>query len=191
MLKLIEPKDHYNYRSRINLFLGLLEFYQNTTLHLEEQSQCSFILDEEEDGHISGGAILYKKSISDLDKNIEKLVTAFPLNTDYVWASTLVFCHPSQVMQVYFQEFYENLLEAFREFAYQEDINFLCLTLNPLEYLRTKNKGCWSYIMEVKPQESIDGLFHGILPLSEHNYKVQFSPQDDARHNYRGFQIAA
>lgn len=191
MLKLIEPKDHYNYRSRINIFLGLLDFYQNITVHSEEQGQCSFILDEEENGHINGGAILFKKSLNDLDKNIEKLVTAFPLESDFVWASTLVFCHPSQVLLNSFQEFYENLLESYKEFAYKKDINYLCLTLNPLEYLRTKSKGCWPYIMEVKPQESIDGLFHGILPLSDHNYKIQFGPQESARHSSRSLQIAA
>ena len=64
------------------------------------------------------------------------------------------------------QKFYQDLLEKFMEFGQKTKADFLYLTLCPFEYERTKNKGFWTYVLEIKPEESPDGLFHGILPLS-------------------------
>jgi len=63
--------------------------------------------------------------------------------------------------------FYKELLERFIEFGQQVNTTFLCLTLCPYEYQRIRDKGFWPCILEIKPEDSPDGLFHGILSLSK------------------------
>ncbi len=179
MLKIIEPTQQCYYKGRIDLLMGLMRLYQDIPLSYEEQTQATFIVGEDEESGIYGGSILHKKRVTELQSQLKGIVSTLTPQMEEVWVGTLSFfiedkrapfnasggsCH---------QKFYKNLLEKFMEFGHQEGISYLCLTLNPFEHLRTKNRGFWPYILEVKPQDSLDGLFHGILPLSERKYKLQ------------------
>jgi hypothetical protein len=178
MLKTIEPTQQCYYKGRIDLLMGLMRLYQDIPLSYEEQTQATFIVGEDEECGIYGGSILHKKSVRDLQSQLKGIVSTLTPHMEEVWVGTLSFfiedkrasfngsgadCH---------QKFYKELLEKFMEFGRQEGIGYLCLTLNPFEHLRTKNRGFWPYILEVKPQDSLDGLFHGILPLSQRKYKI-------------------
>lgn len=178
MLKIIEPTQQCYYKARIDLLMGLMRLYQDIPLSYEEQTRATFIVGEDEECGIYGGSILHKKNVTDLQSQLKGVVSTLTPQMEEVWVGTLSFfiedkkepfnvhgggCH---------QKFYKNLLEKFMEFGNKEGIGYLCLTLNPFEHLRTKNRGFWPYILEVKPQDSLDGLFHGILPLSEKKYKL-------------------
>lgn len=39
-------------------------------------------------------------------------------------------------------------------------------------YEATKELGLWPYVVELKPEATLDGLFHGILPLRGREYKA-------------------
>lgn len=178
MLKTIEPTQQCYYKGRIDLLMGLMRLYQDIPLSYEEQTQATFIVGEDEESGIYGGSILHKKSVTELQSQLKGIVSTLTPHMEEVWVGTLSFfiedkrasfnasgadCH---------QKFYKELLEKFMEFGRQEGIGYLCLTLNPFEHLRTKNRGFWPYILEVKPQDSLDGLFHGILPLSQKKYRI-------------------
>lgn len=139
------------------------------------------------EGDIYGGALLYQRDISDLPPRFQHFVEASrpilptsPLNgaplseKSLIWGSTTsFFMNPNQRHPLNrneldgCQRFYKDLLEKFMEFGQQAKTDFLYLTLCPFEYERTKNKGFWPYILEIKPDDSPDGLFYGILLLSK------------------------
>jgi len=129
---------------------------------------------------IFGGAILYQRSARDLPPAIQQLMLTFnqeaTLEED-IWGSTTSFFSHPQKTSLSGEEldecrlFYENLLKKFIEFGQQKKVNFLCLTLCPLEYQRTRNKGFWPYILEITPEDSHDGLFYGVLSLSRNTDK--------------------
>ena len=47
----------------------------------------------------------------------------------------------------------------------KKKIDFLYMVREPGEYFCTEAIGFWPYVFEVRPCESLDGLFHGILSL--------------------------
>src|SRR3972149_7505739 len=179
MLKIIDPTQQCYYKARIDLLMGLMRFYQDIPLSYEEQTRATFIIGEDEGSGVYGGSVLHKKSVTDLQSQLKSIVSALTPHMEEVWVGTLSFFLEDKKLPLSvegaggYQKFYKNLLEKFVEFGHEEGIGFLCLTLNPFEHLRTKNRGFWPYIVEVKPQDSLDGLFHGILPLSEKKYKIQ------------------
>ncbi len=222
MFKVINPKDQPYYRGRIDLLMGMMQYFQEVPLTLEEQKISTFIIAEvdqtkdmpcknslgnsrtelplrrafrNEDSldalstgdicsegalseeEIYGGALLYQRNVSDLPLAFQHFVFVSSQETltesPLIWGSTTSF-----FMSPYShsplrnneldgcQKFYQDLLEKFMEFGQKTKADFLYLTLCPFEYERTKNKGFWTYVLEIKPEESPDGLFHGILPLS-------------------------
>lgn len=196
MLKIIESKNQHYYQSRIDLLMGMMRYFQELPLILEEQEMATFILTEREEDlldlsshnenyfgnaplnkgsrEIFGGAILYQRSARDLPPAVQQLMLTFnqeaTLEEDIWGGSTSFFSHP-QKNSLSGEEldecrmFYENLLKKFIEFGQQKKVNFLCLALNPLEYEHTKNKDFWPYVLEIKPEDSPDGLFYGVLSL--------------------------
>lgn len=178
MLKVIEPDSHCYYRSRIDFLMGSMRLYQNIPLTTEEQKRATFIVGTDEASNIYGGAILYKKSVRGLQAQLTNVVSTLSPQVEDVWGGTLSFLIAEKASALPTdrandtQKFYKDLFKNFVEFGHQKEIGFLCLTLNPFEHLRTKNRGFWPYILEVKPQDSLDGLFHGILPLSEKKHKT-------------------
>lgn len=179
MLKIIEPDSQRYYRSCIDLLMGSMQLHQNIPLTTEEQKRATFIIGIDEASNIYGGAILYKKSVRDLQAQLTDVVSTLIPEAEDVWGGTLSFLMAEKASALPIdranetQKFYKDLLVKFIEFGHQKEIRFLCLTLNPFEHLRTRTRGFWPYILEVKPQDSLDGLFHGILPLPEKKYQKQ------------------
>ena len=241
MFKVINPKDQPYYRGRIDLLMGMMHYFQEVSLTLEEQKISTFIIAEvdpqntsspnissfkenslkgdhfkeeffnenfpsirtlpklldkesllEDDldskndslleGEIYGGALLYQRNVTDLPLKFQHFVDVSsqetPTESPLIWGSTTsFFMNPSQRHPFNrneldgCQKFYQDLLEKFMEFGQSTKTDFLYLTLCPFEYERTKNKGFWPYVLEIKPEESPDGLFYGILPLSAQQKK--------------------
>lgn len=72
--------------------------------------------------------------------------------------------------EYHLQSFYRELYEGFVEFGRIKGIGFLIMKLSPKVYNSTKIYGLWPYVVELKPDNSLDGLFHGILPLTGSQY---------------------
>lgn len=177
MFKNISPSYQRYYKGRIDLFMGLMGLYQDVSLVSEEQRQATFIIGEDENQVISGGAILHKYGVSDLPHQLQAVISTFDPHKEEIWMCTLSCFIEDKVLPledkvVAYKAFYRNLFEKFIEFGDEEKVRYLCLTLNPFEHRRTKNKGLWPYILEIQPQDSLDGLFHGILSLSPRKVKA-------------------
>ncbi|MBY0272275.1 MAG: hypothetical protein K2X02_02505 [Alphaproteobacteria bacterium] len=172
MLNIIEPKNYRAYQTRIDSFLDLLKVYQNFSLPTEELEDATFIIASDNEYGVYGGTLLLKKDIWSLERRIRDIVLTFQPEMDTLWTGRIGFYrgHESPFslannLEKYF-DFYRNLLEAFNDFGNKEEITFLCLTLNPIEHLKLNNYGFWEYVAKILPHESLDALFHGILPLS-------------------------
>jgi len=191
MFKIIEPHRQCYYKARLDLFVELMRLQQRFFLSSHEQSQATFILAEEEEGEVYGGAILYRKSTKELHPQIKNTILTFCPYEEQIWECTL-FLQTERLSYVrdrgaFMKMFYRNLLEKLIEVCREPGIYFLCLTLNPIEYHRMRKESLWPWIVELTPQESLDSLFHGILSLQinegrsrERRQKIcpiKFSPQ--------------
>jgi hypothetical protein len=171
MLNIIEPKDHKKYQTQIDSFLNLLKVYQHFSPSPEELEDATFIIASDNEYGVYGGALLLKKSVWDMELGIRQMIlTALPDMED-VWTGVIGYYKEHEgpfsgkkALEVYL-DFYGNLLDVFNDFGDEKKINFLFLTLSKLEYLKTKNHEFWEYLYTVLPEESRDGLFHGILSL--------------------------
>ncbi len=170
MVKMIEPQYHHFHQSIIESFLGLLKVYQNVLLSEEEKNNAIFIIAQDTKRGVYGGAVVYKKKFYALHEKIRKILSAFLPHHNEVWTATTCycvedegFCSSIEIVDLNLR-FYRDLFEKLKEVGFKKDIKILCLTLAPQEYVKTKCKGFWPYILEVAP-ESSDGFFQGMLSL--------------------------
>ncbi|MBP9692758.1 MAG: hypothetical protein KBD90_05475 [Alphaproteobacteria bacterium] len=171
MLNIIEPKDHKTNQKRIDSFLDLLKVYQSFSIPTEELENATFAIASDNEYGVYGGALLLKKSVWDLELGIRQMILTARPDMDEVWTGIVGYYKEhegafsgKQALEVYL-DFYCNLLDVFNDFGDEKQINFLFLTLSKFEYLKTTNHELWEYVYTVLPEESSDGLFHGILTL--------------------------
>jgi hypothetical protein len=196
MLKIITPKENslsqVTYQSRIDLLLGIIKYSQALPVTLEEQKMATFVLalaDHSEEnllnkGDVYGGALIYQKNASSLPPTFRGLL-ATP-DQENIWSGAISFfinsfnkdplekAPSAPTLEDEFQTFYKALLEKFIEFGHQNHIDFLYLTLPSREYHNTKTKGSWSYALEITPENSSDGLFHGLLSLKKQKERTPY-----------------
>ena len=87
----------------------------------------------------------------------------------------------SEEVHLFMQDFYRKLYEGLVAFGVRKNIHFVIMKLLYDTYLATRDIGLWPYVVELKPPQSPDGLFHGVLPLvgKQYNaYKNIWADQD-------------
>ncbi len=183
MLNIIEPQDHSTYQSRIDSFSNLLKIYQNFSLSSKSQDKATFIIAEDEKRGVYGGAVFYPQKAKELHKHISDLL-CIPENRT-VWCVRLCFCIDQsencsklEVLDL-LENFFLNLHQVLSELGKKKDTNCLVLTLNPQDLHNTITYGKWEYFLEIKPKESSDGQFHGLLRLDK---KAKHEAQIQQRH---------
>lgn len=172
MLNIIEPKDHLANQKRIDSFLSLLKVYQDFSIPLEELENATFIIASDNEYGVYGGALLLKKSVWNLELCIRQTILTYQPDADEVWTGIIGYYKEhegplsgKQALKGYL-DFYCDLLKFFNHFGNEKQISSLLLTLTQVEYLKSKNHKLWKYAYKVLPEESTDGLFHGILLLA-------------------------
>lgn len=139
-----------------------------------ELKDVSYILAEGMERAIVGGAVLIKKDLCNIQEDIRMLVTDIPLQKD-IWECSHIFSLKSEEEAVFNDElryqFYRGLYEKLVEFGKGKGISFLIIKLTPEIYHSTKEEGRWPYVVELKPENSSDAFFHGILPLVGSQYE--------------------
>ncbi len=172
MLNIIEPKDHQSYQLLINSFLDLLTVYQNHSLSLEELENATFIIASDKKRGVYGGAVVLKRDISVLEKNINQTILTFQSDTKDVWTSIVGFYgehHEGKVFRLkdfeFCMDFYRDLWDAFIVFGKTEKLKYIYVSLNVPEYMKMEKYSQWEYAVKTSHHESLDSLFHGILSL--------------------------
>ena len=177
MFKLIEPKHHRSYKLLIDPLLGELEKNPALSCSFQDYRNATFIIAQDDKKGIYGGALLLKKRVSSLYREVGENMFPFTPQNEEVWSCTVCIQVESKDRSLSYESFckifYRDLYEKLFEFGVKKKIDFFWMALAPVEYLSTKLLGFWpSYEIQVRPEESQDGLFHGILPLTRSQNKV-------------------
>ena len=172
MFNIIEPQEHHLYESTINVFLQELHsavgFEQDQNL-----TNATYILLEEELKGLQGGVLLLKQPLEAISKEVRTyLETICPQYnpSSEIWTGRIAFKMGEDISGRDYERvsklLYRTLYEDLIAFGVKENTPFLCLTLPLVEHLSIDMLGLWPYLMKIRPCESPDGLFHGILSLA-------------------------
>jgi hypothetical protein len=192
MFTIIEPKDHYLYKTEVELFSGLIK--ERVILHysFQDHKRATFIAIKDQSNGIFGGAILLKQRVGTLHQKVDKHLSTLAPKNGEVWTCSVLLHgenHSLSQNESFCILFYQKLYQQLVAFGIKEQMDFLCLILEPGEYLCTEVIGSWPYVFEVKPHESRDGLFHGILSLERSPSKLQ--KKREASMSYKEIKLAA
>lgn len=177
-----EVVESHKKNFRNNLINGMIErmkFYQGIELPLKNHLNPLFITAEGPSKKMLGAACLLKKEMSEIYEDLGDLVGTLVIHNNYIWECSTIYLELSSHYPVpntpegdlFSQDFYRGLYEEFVKFGIKKRINFIIVKLNADVYFSTKEIGLWPYVVEIKPQISADGLFHGILPLRGSQYE--------------------
>ncbi len=170
--EIIESKKEIFENQHIDLITKKMKFFP------DNQDDVMFILGEEKK-ILRGGACLVKKRLKNIQEEVREFVAPLPLHS-YVWECSTICLETSYKDSVpetpeldyFFQGFYRGLYREFVEFGRMKGVGFLIMKLASEVYNSTKEWGLWPYVVELKPGNSPDGLFHGVLPLTGSQYKA-------------------
>ena len=169
MFVIIESKDHHSYKTAVDFFSRFIK--ERVMLHysFQDHTGATFISLKDQSNGIFGGAILLKQTVGTLHQKVGKHLSTLAPKNGEVWTCSLFLQgenHSLSQSEAFCQLFYQNLYQQLVAFGMKEKINFLSMVLEQGEYLYTEIIGSWPYVFEVHPDESRDGLFHGILSLT-------------------------
>jgi hypothetical protein len=153
----------------IGLITKNMNCFQGLKILSEDQEDTIFIIAEGREG-LMGGACLVKRRFKDIQEDVRELVMTLPPQ-NYVWECSAVYLEmpyelETSELQYFFQSFYRGLYEECVEFGKMKGVGFLIMKLPSEVYDSTKEFGLWPYVVELKPDHSLDRFFHGILPLT-------------------------
>lgn len=178
MFTVIHPKYHCFCTSPINHFMELIKSHTGLQFSKHDQNRATFILCEDKKNGVQGGAILLKNRLSNFPQELANTLSDFVSSKEYIWKCMvfLVFEKDSPLCETneqdhFCQIFYRKLYNTLAEFGKREEAGFLCVSLDSQEFLCTEGLTLWPYLFELKPQQSSDGCFHGILSLTGSQYE--------------------
>lgn len=179
MFKLIEPKDQRFNKVLVNSFLEIVKANQVLSRSFQDHKNATLIVTNDATRGICGGALLLKQGPVALYKKIGKKMNTFAPPQGETWSCTVYLHMEKRAFAADFESFcksfYHQLYEKLVEFGANKGTGYLCMMLEPGEYLCTEVMGLWPYVLEVRPQESLDGLFHGVLSVSMRQPNTQKS----------------
>lgn len=173
MFTMIQPQDHQSHLDKISAFLALVKRYPSVSLSEEEKGLATYIIAHDSVRGVYGGAVLVQKRSHLFPRKRHSNVVNFSTYKARGWTCEL-FLHmenddplfKDDAFEAFCNQFYSDLYEELVAFGENNRTQFLYTTLDPTEHLCTEMLGDWKYAAELKPQDSLDGLFHGVLSLS-------------------------
>ncbi len=169
MFETIDPSQHSSNTGLLEVFCEKIAKNKILSQFFQNREDSTFLLMNEESKGIFGGAFLVKNRMSSFEKRIRENMPAATRQAKEAWTCT-VYLHLENEnvftdFECFSKKFYVELYQKLSEFGHKEGIDYLSIVLIPGEYLCTEVLGFWPYVVEVRPSESGDGLFHGILSL--------------------------
>ncbi|HUX79409.1 MAG TPA: hypothetical protein VMW10_06670, partial [Alphaproteobacteria bacterium] len=152
---------------------------------------ATFILNDDRETGVYGGALLLKKKLNDFPPELVKTLAEFVSPQECMWKCIISLflqkespLYETDEIMHFCQTFYRKLYNRLVGFGKKEETGFLCVSLDSGEYLCMEELIAWPYVFEIKPQDSSDGLFHGILPLTG-------SPYEAYKKAWRGLDLSS
>ena len=182
MLKftIIESQQQIFKNQSIDVLTEKMKFLQGGQHALKNQQNVTFIITEGIKKEIIGGVCVLKSELKNIQEDIKELVATLAHSSGYVWECSSVYIETSAKYPLlgtseardFSQDFYRGLYEGLVEFGKKKGAGFVIMKLAAEAYASTKEFGLWPYVVELKPENSPDGLFHGILPLTGSQYEA-------------------
>lgn len=177
MFTTVLPQSHDLHRDSITLFEKLFDNNPNLNTPFQDKEKATYLIENNVlEGYV-GGALLIKSKMSSLHRKMGYRDMALSCHKEEVWTCSISL----QIQNATFdfealgKIFYQRLYKELVKFGTANDVSFLYLILDPGEYLCTEALGFWPYVVENRPQESMDGLFHGLLSLAKERPVIKTS----------------
>ncbi len=157
-----------------------IRFSQRIEFSSKNKVNQTFILAESQGKKFFGGAYLLKKNLDEIQEDLRDLVTTLTSQNEHVWECSSIYVDPSFQQSLFIrpnaevclQTFYRELYAKFVQLGLKNKVNFIIMKLAIDVYDLSKNIGLWPYVVELNPHTAVDGLFHGILPLTGSQYEA-------------------
>lgn len=187
MLKIIKPNEQKPHKSRVGSFLDLLAIYQNFNLSETRRKKATFLIAEDNEHGVYGGALLYPQvAMETEDENLyddyeHTFCIAFENFQPHInefWIARICFCleanfSPSGLQGLKLcEKFYNELYEALTSFGNSKEAEFLALSVCSFDTIEPPLHKKWPHLLPIKRSDDISGLFHGVLSLK----KTKFIP---------------
>ena len=185
MLKIISPKGQKVHQPTIEAFLDLLKVYQNFELSETRRKKATFLVAEDNEHGVYGGAVLYPQKVMGSDEEIHddyehSFCSAFATyhpEIEEFWIARICFCleanfSPDGLKGMELCEaFYQELHEAFKAFGQSNESDFIAFSLCTFDAMDPPFYKKWLYLPIWRSNDR-SGLLHGILSLT----KAKFMP---------------
>lgn len=132
MLKIITPKKQKLHKSTISAFLNLLSIYQNFALSPDRRKKATFIVAEDSQHGVYGGAVLFPQHIFGLDEELSlKAYGDFYPPLQELWVAKVCLCLEINLSSVNFRDlelckkFYDEIYEAIYAVGRSKGVKFL------------------------------------------------------------------
>ncbi|MBL8676568.1 MAG: hypothetical protein JNJ47_03980 [Alphaproteobacteria bacterium] len=173
----IQQKSHDLHRDSITLFEKLFDNNPNLSTSFQDREKATYLIENNIlEGYV-GGALLVKSKVSSLHRKMRYRDIALSSQKEEMWTCSisLQIQNAAFDFEVMGKIFYQHLYNELVKFGKTNNVSFLYLVLDPGEYLCTEVLGFWPYVIENRPQGSMDGLFHGLLSLTKERPAVKTS----------------
>lgn len=187
MLKFIKPKEQKSHKSSINAYLDLLTVYQNFNLSETRRKKSTFLIAEDKEHGVYGGALLYPHVVreandgevyDDYEHTFCCAFEDFRPHISEFWMARICFCleanfSPSGLEGLNLcEKFYSELYKSLTSFGHSKEAEFLALSLCSFDTIDPPLHKKWPYLLPIWRSDDTSGLFHGILSLN----KTKFMP---------------
>ena len=169
--KRIESEHHHFHNPRVQGLLDILKKAQRFELSPDEKKLATFFVTDNKEYGVYGGAVLLKKKVLNAHKNRE---SRYAFQGEHLWTCSLGLSLPNKDpflmsgdMVSFVHLFYKELYATLVAFGAEREALFLWVTLDPVEALLLDKVGNFPFILQIKPETTVDGLFHGLLALRE------------------------
>lgn len=180
MLTFITPRERTHHKEKVETLLNLFKIYQRFELPASLQNKATFLVAENNENGIYGGAVLYPKKAKSLYEKLARGLLKFSPHIEDVWCVRICFSakqaegyHTLDTVGFY-ETFYKEMYESLSEWGKQNNVSFLALTLEYKEYKESKSYGQWPYLLELDFSETSDHKFHGLLVLESQETHPSF-----------------
>lgn len=175
MFKIIGRRSHGAQKVSIDSLLDLFKVSQNFSLDPKVRAKATFIVAENDQYGIYGGAILFPHQNSYpnfTSKDKELFVRIFSFlqpRRKKLWMARICLCvgqdpsSPSLELIDLCESFYDTLYQEIESFRNKKKAGFIAFTMRLADLYHTDALKKWAYLCEIKLKEISDGEFHGII----------------------------
>ena len=180
MFHIVSPVHYVRHTDLIEEYKAKLLEVNGEEIPNEEQGQAFYVICQESDRGVVGGAYLVKKSLEALPVNLRDSLHLLNMK-EPVWQCAGLYFElpegdPAFFMPSAFEEacrsFYRNIYETFMNFSALQNMPLLLTKLNKDNYEDTLYFGLWPYLAR---ERGDDGVY-GLLSLHPQHY-VLFQTQ--------------